>query len=303
MTPAPSSDPRDRTLLGIALTLCAMAILPVIDVFAKKLGEAGLPVVLIVWGRAAFSTLGALPFALGAAGPAAFRPQRPLVHLLRAVLLFSATFFFFQALKTLPIADALAIFFVNPLIVVVLSALVLREPVGPRRWAAVAVGLAGTLVILRPGFQTITPGMLWALAAGVSLGTYFVVTRAVAGQMNAMVMMFQTSAIGTVLLFPLTLAFWVAPTPSHWAMLAGLGLVAMAAHYLITRAYELADASLLAPFAFTEIISATLLGWVFFDDWPDRWTITGVTILIASAVFISWRERQATLHQRHGARS
>ena len=273
--------------------LLAMAILPVIDVLAKFLGQAGLPIVIVVWARAVFGSLATLPFALRDAGPAALRPKQPLLHLARAVLLFAATFSFFVALKSLPIADALAIFFVNPLVVTLLSALVLGEQVGPRRWAAVAVGFIGTLVIIRPGFAEVNAGTLFALAAGFMLGSYFVLTRAMAGRASAAVLTFQTNAIGAALLTALLPLVWHAPAPQQWLMLVGIGVIATLGHLLITRAYEQAEASLLAPFAFTEIVMATLLGWWFFGDWPDAWTLAGVTILIASAVYISLRERRS----------
>lgn len=283
-----------RPLIGIGLMLLAMAILPFIDVLAKFLGQAGMPIALVVWARAVFGTLATLPFALRAAGPAALRPEKPFQHLLRALLLFSATFCFFEALKYLPIADALAIFFVNPLVITALSALVLRETVGPRRWAAVAFGFLGTLVIIRPGFVEMNPGTLLALAAGFALGSYFVMTRAMAARAEASVLTFQTNVIGAALLTALLPLVWQAPTMAQWLMLIGVGLIATLGHLLITRAYVHAEASLLAPLAFTEIVMATLLGWWYFGDWPDRWTIAGVTMLIASAVYISWRERQVT---------
>lgn len=273
--------------------LAAMAILPFIDVLAKKLGQQGLPILIVVWARALFGGLMTLPFALQAEGARAFRPAQPLHHLARAVLLFSATFLFFQALKYLPIADALAIFFVNPLVIVVLSALVLHEKVGPRRWAAVAVGFAGTLIIIRPGMVEVNPGTFYALGAGVALGSYFVMTRHIAGAADAMVLTFQTSAIGAVLMTLVLPFLWQTPSPIQWGMLAGLGVIATFGHVLITKAYEHAEASLLAPLAFTEIIMATVVGWWFFDDLPDRWTVLGVTILIASAIYISVRERRA----------
>lgn len=273
--------------------LTAMAILPVIDVFAKKLGQAGLPILIVVWARALFGGLMTLPFALRAEGAKAFRPTQPLRQLARSVLLFGATFLFFQSLKHLPIADALAIFFVNPLVIVILSALALREKVGPRRWAAVAVGFVGTLIIIRPGLVEVNPGTLYALGAGVALGSYFVMTRAMAGVADAMVLNFQTSAIGAALMMLALPFLWVAPSPTQWAMLAALGVIATLGHVLITKAYEHGEASLLAPLAFTEIITATLLGWWFFGDLPDHWTVLGVMILIASAVYISVRERKA----------
>lgn len=282
-----------RSLLGIGFMLAAMAILPVIDVFAKKLGQAGLPILIVVWARALFGGLMTLPFALQAQGARAFRSAQPVRQLLRAVLLFGATFLFFSALKYLPIADALAIFFVNPLVIVILSALMLRERVGPRRWAAVAVGFLGTLIIIRPGMVSVNPGTLFALGSGVALGSYFVLTRAMAGGTNAMVLNFQTSAIGAGLMTLALPVLWVSPSPVQWAMLASLGVIATLGHVLITKAYEHAEASLLAPLAFTEIVMATILGYAFFGDLPDRWTVLGVAILIASAIYISVRERRA----------
>jgi drug/metabolite transporter (DMT)-like permease len=288
----PASRP-SRPLLGIGLMLAAMAILPFIDVIAKKLGQAGMPILIVVWGRAVFGGLMTLPFALRAEGARTFIPAQPWHHLARAVLLFSATFLFFQALKYLPIADALAIFFVNPLVIVILSALALKERVGPRRWAAVAVGFVGTLVIIRPGLVEVNPGTLFALGAGVALGSYFVMTRQIAGAADAMVLTFQTSAMGAILMTAALPVLWQAPTPLQWGMLAGLGVIATLGHVLITRAYEHAEASLLAPLAFTEIVMATVVGWWFFGDLPDRWTVLGVAILIGSAIYISVRERRA----------
>ena len=118
--------------------LTAMAILPFIDVLAKVLGQQGMPILIVVWARAVFGALMTLPFAIRAEGLAAFRPRRPLHHLSRAVLLFSATFLFFQALKHLPIADALAIFFVEPFILLIIGKLLFANPVGPRRIIASA---------------------------------------------------------------------------------------------------------------------------------------------------------------------
>ena len=280
----------NHTLIGIGLMLGAMAMLPLMDVFAKYLGQMGLPVVQIVWARLTFGALVSMPFALKSGGRGAFLPQRPGVHLARAVFLVLATFTFFSSLTYLPIPDALAIFFVQPLIVVILSALVLRESVGPRRWTAVVIGFVGTLIIIRPGFAAFNPGTLMALAAGSCLAIYFVITRHIAGMASAMVTTFQTNAIGMILVSLWVPFVWIAPTPDQWLMFAGLGAIATLGHYLIVRAYDFAEASLLAPFAYTEMIGATICGWYFFGDLPDRYTILGVTILIGSAIYISWRE-------------
>ncbi len=280
-----------RPLVGVAFMLGAMATLPFLDVLAKFLGQQGLPVLQIVWARLTLGAMMTLPFALRIGGRAALWPDQPVYHLFRAALLVLATFSFFLALKYLPIADALAIFFVQPLVATVLSALVLREVVGPRRWGAVAVGFVGTLIIIRPGFAEVSPGSLYALLAGVSLACYFVMTRRIAGRTDAMITTFHTSLLGGLILSLVIWTVWQWPTPQQWVMMIALAVVANFGHLLIVRAYDHAEASLLAPLAYTEMIMATVLGWVFFRDFPDGWTILGVSVLIACAVYISVRER------------
>ena len=282
-----------RPLFGVGFMLAAMAALPFIDVFAKILGEEGVPILQIVWARLSFGALVTLPLALHKVGVAGLLPRRPLYHGLRAGFLALATFSFFSALTYLPIADALAIFFIQPLIVTVLSAFVLKERVGPRRWAAVAIGFVGTLIIIRPGFVELNPGSLLALAAGGFLAIYFVMTRAISGQAPAIVTTFQTNIVGATLLSLVVPLIWLAPTPAQWAMFLALGAVANFGHFLVVRAYDYAEASLLAPLAYTEMIMATLVGWYFFGDFPDGWTFVGVAVLIGCALYISIRERAA----------
>ena len=240
----------------------------------------------------AFGALLTLPFTLRHGGAAAIWPDRPAYHTLRAALLIAATFLFFSALKYLPIADALAIFFVQPLILTAISPLLLREKVGPRRWAAVAVGFIGTLVIIRPGFTELNPGTFLALGSGASLAVYFAMTRRISGRAPAMVTTFHTGLMGTILTTLAVLPLWEPPTPAQWGLLFLIGVIATAGHYLIVRAYDHAEASLLAPLAYTEMVMATFVGWWFFGDFPDGWTFAGVAILIACATYISVRERK-----------
>ncbi len=290
MTPPPA--PQRKPLTGIILMLGAMAVLPFLDVVAKTLGQQGVPILQIVWARMAFGALLTLPFALLHRGLPGLWPSRPAVHILRAGLLMGATFSFFAALLTLPIADALAIFFVNPLIVTSLSPLLLGERVGPRRWMAVAIGFAGTLIIIRPGLQAITPGVMLALLSGTCLALYFILTRRMAGRTPAMVTTYDTSIIGTLIITAAMPLVWLPPTPAQWGMYLLIGLLATLGHYMIVRAYDHAEASLLAPLAYTEMIGAVFVGWAFFGDFPDHWTFIGVSILIASAIYISARERK-----------
>jgi drug/metabolite transporter (DMT)-like permease len=278
-------------LLGVGLMLVAMAILPMIDVIAKYLGQNGMPVLQIVWARLTFGAVMTLPLTLPHTGVRGLLPDRPFYHGLRAALLISATFCFFWALKFLPIADALAIFFVQPLVVTALSPLVLGEHVGPRRWAAVFVGFIGTLIIIRPGFGGLNPGALLALAAGTSLALYFLMTRRISGVNKAIVTTFHTNLLGAVITCALVPLVWVMPTATDWLLFIALATIANLGHYAIVRAYDHAEASLLAPLAYTEMITATLLGYAFFGDFPDLWTFVGVGILISCAIYISMRER------------
>ena len=280
-----------NTLIGIGLMLMAMAILPGIDVIAKYMGANGTPVLQIVWARLTFGAVLTLPFALPHAGLKGLLPNRPLIHTLRAALLITATFFFFWSLRFLPIADALAIFFVQPLVVTALSPLILKEHVGPRRWAAVAVGFVGTLIIIRPGFGALNPGAILALAAGTSLALYFLLTRLIAGEQKAIVTTFHTNLLGAVMTSALVPLVWITPTQTDWLLFLALAAIANFGHYFIVRAYDHAEASLLAPLAYTEMITSTLLGLLFFGDFPDRYTFLGVAILISCAIYISVRER------------
>ena len=291
MTAYVSEAARPETLKGVLYLIAAMAILPFLDVVAKFLGQQGMPILMIVWARMVFGAALTLPVALRIGGRARLWPDRPLFHLMRAVFLIAATFFFFWSLKFLGIAEALAIFFVQPLVVTALSPLVLGEKVGIRRWAAVAVGFAGTLIILRPGLSPIGAGQVLAFASGVSLAAYMLVTRRMAGRDHAVVTMLHTSLMGAIVTSAMVPFVWQAPEAGQWGLLLLVGIIATAGHVLITRAYDHAEASLLAPLAYTEIVMATVLGWWFFGDLPDGWTFVGVAILIGSAIYISARER------------
>jgi len=280
-----------RPLIGIVLMISAMAVLPFLDVIAKYLGQQGVPVMQIVWARLFFGAVITLPFALKIAGPRGLMPNMPLMHAVRASFMIAATAFFFAGLLYLPVADTLAIFFVQPLIVTMLSPLVLGEKVGMRRWVAVLVGFIGTLIIIRPGFQELNPGVFLALGSGACLAIYLLLTRRIAGSAPAMLTTFYTTLSGAIIMSVIVLFVWQPPTASEWGFFVLLSLIANGGHYLIIRAYDHAEASLLAPLAYTEMVMATLAGWYFFGDFPDLWTFVGVGILIACAIYISWRER------------
>ena len=287
----PSQLARPNTLFGIGLMIGAMLVLPFLDVVAKYLGQQNVPIIEIVWARLFFGMVMTAPLVWKMDGASSLIPRRPFIHTIRAVFLITATALFFWALKFQSIADTLAIFFVQPLIITILSPFVLGEKVGVRRWLAVAIGFMGTLIIIRPGFQSLNPGVFMALGAGTSLALYMLLTRRIAGGTSAMTTTFVTSLAGAVLASVAVVFVWQTPTAQQWGLFVLLAFIATSGHYLIVRAYDYAEASLLAPLGYTEMIMAVTAGWYFFGDFPDAWTFVGVGILIACAIYISYRER------------
>ncbi|HLA01692.1 MAG TPA: DMT family transporter [Aestuariivirga sp.] len=287
----PSQTPHSNTLAGIALMLGAMFVLPFLDVVAKFLGQQNVPIIEIVWARLFFGMVMTAPLVWKFEGARSLIPQRPVIHTIRATFLVAATGLFFWALKFQGIAETLAIFFVQPLVITMLSPFVLGEKVGVRRWLAVAVGFMGTLIIIRPGFQSLNPGVFMALGAGTSLALYMLLTRRIAGSAGAMTTTFLTSLAGSVITSIAVVFVWQAPTLQQWQQFLLLAFIATFGHYLIVRAYDYAEASLLAPLGYTEMIMAVIAGWYFFGDFPDIWTFVGVGVLIACAIYISYRER------------
>lgn len=287
---------QDSILRGILIMLVAMGVLPLLDVCAKFLGQSGMLIPQIVWARMFFGAILIFPFVVKAEGVKGIIPDRPFFHLVRAAFLVSATGFFFGAIRYISIADSLAIFFIQPLIVTALSPIILKEIVGRVRWIAVAIGFVGTLVIIRPGLQEFNIGMGLALASGTSMAFYMLITRKFARDENPVITTFQTSAAGALLTSLALPMFWIDPNSKQLVLMLSLAAIAVFGHFLITRAYTLAEASLLAPLAYTEMIMSTFAGWWFFGDMPDHWTLFGVLILIGCAIFISFHEGKGRNH-------
>lgn len=288
---ATSPQQQNAPLTGILLMLAAMLIIPFLDVAAKFLGQQNMPVMESVWARFFFGTLLNLPFVLRNRPLRELKTDIPAMHAVRAALVIASTALFFLAMYYLPIADTLAIFFVQPLVVTLLSPVILKEQVGPRRFIAVVIGFIGTLIIIRPGFQLINEGVVLALLSGTTSALYIILTRRISGRAEPIVTMFHTNVAGAIITTLMVGFSWVTPTPEQWGLLLAIAFVAFIGHYLVIAAYHYAEASLLAPMAYAEMIMAVVCGWWFFGDLPDRWTFTGVGILIASAVYISYRER------------
>jgi len=280
----------DRPLIGILLVVAAMSVVPFMDALAKHL-SGHLPVLQVVWARYFFHFCLIFPVVLLRYGPRRMIPAKPVLQLVRGGLLLGSTALFFAAIAYMPLADALALVFVSPLVVTALSPWVLGETVGLRRRLAVIVGFCGALIIIRPGFGTLQWPALLALSAGVVFGLYFLSTRRLAGSAPPLVTLTYTAAGGAVLMSLIMPAIWVTPSLEDLGAMALMGLIAAGGHFLLIRAFDYAPASLLAPFTYSEIVMTTLLGLAFFGDFPTAWTWLGIAIIIGSGVYISLRER------------
>jgi len=291
---SPSAPPdaldADRPLVGILLMVGAMSVVPFMDALAKHLSDT-IPVLQLVWARYFFHFCLIFPVALARYGPRRLVPARPLLQLVRGGLLLASTVLFFAAISAMPLADALALVFVSPLIVTALSPWVLGEEVGTRRKIAVLVGFLGALLIVRPGFGSLQWPALLALSAGVVFGFYLLATRRLAGSAPPLVTLPYSAAAGAMIMSLVVPAVWIAPSAGQLGALALLGVIAAGGHFLLIKSFDFAPASLLAPFTYSEIVMTTLLGFVIFGDFPDAWTWAGIAVIVASGVYISLRER------------
>jgi len=301
-----SPSPEQKPELAMLLMLLAMLILPGIDAIAKWLSGA-ISSGQIAWSRFFFQTLLMLPLYLRTRGP--LRTSALGLHALRGTLIALATLLFFSALKYLPLAEAIAIFFVEPLILTLLGALFLGESVGWRRLTAVAVGFAGTLIIIRPSFHTLGLPALLPLGTALSFAVYLILTRKLAQHEQPEHMQFYAGVFGGLVMTLALLAgsatdiavlSFVWPDGAQWWLLAGLGIIATTGHLLVVHAFRRASAGLLAPFQYVEIIGATFLGLIFFGDFPDALTWAGVAIIVGSGIYVFHRE--AALARRGSSR-
>ena len=286
---------KNKTLLGIALMVGAMLIFPFLDVCAKFLGQWGIPVIEIVWARLFFGLLLSAPILIWREGSASLHVKDSKINALRGFFLVISTMMFFGALHYQGVAETLAIYFVQPLFITALAPIVLKEKVGLNRWLAVAVGFIGVLIIIRPGYLELNPGVFLAAGAGLGSAITLLLTRKLAGKNSAIANTVYTNLFGSVFATVILIPFWVTPNFNTLLFMVLLATIGTLANFLTIMAMENAEASLLAPLGYTEMINAVLAGWYFFGNFPDGWTFVGVAILITCAIYISVRERSKQL--------
>lgn len=295
--PAPVDLSRHR-LRAIAYVCVAVVGFTTIDVCAKWLNPQ-IGTVQTTFLRYVSGFIWILPFINPWKVPGLLRSERPLLQLVRGLLLLNSTWMNFIAIQYLQLSQTVSIGFMAPLMVSLLAGPILGEWAGPRRLIAIAVGFMGILIITRPGSGAIHSAALLSVLGMFSYACVLLMTRRLTAVDSPETTFFYSSLAGAVILAPIALMSWKAPgTALEWGVVALCGFGGAVGHWMLIQAQRYTDAPVLAPFLYTQIIWMTLSGYLFFGDVPDRWTLLGAAIVIASGLYILHRERVRALESR-----
>ncbi len=280
----------DHPFKGIALILASTVFLGASDVTAKYL-SATLPSIEITWIRFLVFAMIMTPAMMPGSPLFAMQTNRLGLHLLRGMTILGSSLFFISGLRFLPIAEASATGFVAPLFVTALSIIFLSEKVGLRRWIATAVGLVGVLIILRPGTGAFHPAAFFPLVSALAWACTLIITRMMSGSERAVTVMAYSSIVGLCILSALVPMVWVTPSWHDIAFGILIGIASTAGQWIVVLAFRYADASVLAPFSYTQLLWVSVLGYFIFGEVPDAYTITGAGFIVASGLYTAHRER------------
>lgn len=285
------NSPRRQRLVGIALMCAALLCFSCLDATAKWLNRSVDPLVT-VWARYMSAFVLTALFINPWAQPRLLRSKRLPLQLIRSVLLLLSTLCNFVALQYLQLVETMSIIFSTPLLVALLAGPILGEYVGAKRLAAIGVGFIGILVITRPGLGAMHPAILLSLGGAFAYAFYGITTRMLASSDSTATTTFYSGVAGIVLMTPLLPWVWTTPpSPLTWFLLAMTGAFGGFGHWLLILAHARAPAAILSPFIYTQIVWMLVLGYVLFGDWPDSWTFAGAAIVIASGLYLLYRER------------
>ena len=274
---------------AIILNLSAWIVLPFMDTIAKYLSSE-ISFFQITWARYFFTVFWTLPLMFFFFRKNLKWSENPKLQILRGITLLSANICFFYSISIISMAKALTLAFIAPLVTTALSTIILGENVGIKRWSAVIVGFIGSLVVIRPGLIEFNLATLAALGTGFFYGVYLIITRTLHTVDNPLLTLLITGVVGAIISSLFVPIIWINLSQSQWLWLALMGIFACLGHLLLIYSLRYADASKLAPFGYFEIVTTIILGYYFFQDFPDIWTFTGLFIIISSGVYVFKRE-------------
>jgi drug/metabolite transporter (DMT)-like permease len=279
----------DNLLRGVIYMVLGMAVLNAMDAVSKLLTD-DFTGIQVAWARYTFHLVPLVLFAGPTRVRRMVRTVNPWAQILRSTSLAVSAVFIILAFSQMPLADAIAVSFVAPLMIVALSARFLGERVGIHRWIAVIVGFVGMLILVWPSGDVFETGTLFALAAAMFWAIGIILTRQVRDD-DPLSTLFFTALVGTMLISLAVPFFWRTPSMSAWSMMLAMGLLGGIAHTLIIFAFRYASASLLAPYNYTLLVWATFYGWILFNEFPDLRTSIGAAVIVAAGLYVWYRER------------
>lgn len=285
----------ERILAGIGLVIVAVACFATLDTTAK-ISTAAVPIMMAIWFRYLFQAVATTLVLLPRYGVSVLRTEHPRYQVLRGSLLLASSTLAFLSLRYMPLAEFTSVVLIAPLVVTLFAATVLKEEVSPLRWALVAGGFVGTLVILRPGGSIFSWAILLPLGLVVTNAWFQVLTSRLARTEKPLTIHFYSGWVGA-LIASIALPFvWTAlPGWGWWALLCLMGAMATVGHFLLILAYQRAPASTLTPYLYAQIAFAMLAGWIMFAQVPDAASLIGMALIAVCGAAGAW----LTVRERH----
>lgn len=280
----------DNPLRGIGLNLLAGLIFALADTIAKKLaGEVS--IVQITWTRYVVFVVMAFLLTTRVSG-ASFFVRQPWLQVARGMCLVCSSLLFVLGIRDVGLAEAATIGFIGPIIVTFLSIPLLGEKVDARRWIALAAGMAGVLVVLRPGTGTFQPEGLYRVASAMFWAVGVILTRRMTRTERAETTMFWSAVSGLVVLSAIIPFHFVTPTPMQLWLSLGQGVLSSLGQWLVILSLRFTPVSTLAPYSYMQLLYMTTAGFLAFGALPDQWTLIGAGIIVCSGLYTAQRERR-----------
>jgi drug/metabolite transporter (DMT)-like permease len=288
--PKHATPNRSTAARGIVMAILATISYAVADA-ASKYQAREYPVEMIVWARYAVPLILLLAIFLPRLGRSMLRTAYPGLQMVRGILATVGTLFIIFAYRGMPMAEAQAISFIHPVLLTLLAVVFLGEKVSRLGWAAVLLGFSGVLLIVRPGGGLFSPVALLPLGLALSFSSYQIFTRIIMRKESSLNSLFYVLLVGSLVMSSTLPFVWINPTPNGLLFFAFLGVASGMGHFLTIKSLEYAPASLIAPFAYIQLLWVTILGILIFGDFPDIYTVVGMAIIVASGFLVAASRR------------